>query len=256
MNSQATDKVDKTLLPQGEALRRLVRLLLCALTGYAIALILSRFLLPSLHGEAIQALLFSTIFTLLVFGSAMVYGYWVAPNETIQFLGLSAPSFPKKICGIPIGYVLLIGLGFLCLLLWATAALNTYLIEQMGGALGDRLRNMSEVARKEQQLIFSDQSLAAVLLRFFALVLLAALCEELFMRGALQPILIGMVGNKHIGILLTALLFAILHMFPEHLLPIFVWAVAFGYLREYSGSIWPGIILHFCNNLLTVMMYQ
>ena len=72
------------------------------------------------------------------------------------------------------------------------------------------------------------------------LALLSGFVEELLFRGALWPQL-GLVG--------TSILFGLLHTVPVRALatyPLFAAAVglAFGWLRESSGSVWPCIVAH------------
>ena len=56
-------------------------------------------------------------------------------------------------------------------------------------------------------------------------------------------------------ILLPALLFAIMHLNPVGILPIFFLALLLGYLRWATGSLWPSVALHMFNNLLVLGIY-
>ena len=79
------------------------------------------------------------------------------------------------------------------------------------------------------------------------MVVVPAVGEELFFRGAVQSLL-GKKFNHHIAIAGTALFFALGHMQPLSVLPILFMGVVFGYLKHWTGSIWVPIGLHFINN--------
>ena len=67
--------------------------------------------------------------------------------------------------------------------------------------------------------------------------------EELFFRGALHTALRS-VGSTFTAVGTTALLFTLGHLEPRTWLPIFTLAIALGYVRAQSGSLWPGLLLH------------
>ena len=80
---------------------------------------------------------------------------------------------------------------------------------------------------------------------------LAPLAEELLFRGALFGWLRRRLSAS-LTILLTAALFAGIHMMPL-LLPItFLFGVAAGWVRERTGSTLPFFAIHVLNNVLTL----
>jgi hypothetical protein len=85
--------------------------------------------------------------------------------------------------------------------------------------------------------------------------LLPAVAEEAMFRGVLQPLLVKGSG-KHFGIVLTSLIFALLHQQFQVLLAIFVLGLVLGYLREWTKSLWVPTLVHFVNNgSIVVMVY-
>ncbi len=90
-------------------------------------------------------------------------------------------------------------------------------------------------------------------LALFAISLCPAIFEELAFRGIIQGRLIGLLG-KGTAIPLTALLFTFAHgvsvASPIHLLL----GLELGYLRQRSGSLYPGMILHGLYNGVLVAM--
>ena len=79
-----------------------------------------------------------------------------------------------------------------------------------------------------------------------------AIFEELASRGVIFGALERVLAVRE-AIMVSALLFMIIHLavlsFP-HLL---VLGLVLGYLRVRTGSLYPGMVLHFTHNLLVVM---
>jgi len=82
-----------------------------------------------------------------------------------------------------------------------------------------------------------------------------AIGEELVFRGALQPLLIRLFKNAHIGIILASLLFGLMHLQFYGLLPRVVLGLFLGYYFYYSRSLWLPILMHFVNNGTAVIVY-
>lgn len=83
---------------------------------------------------------------------------------------------------------------------------------------------------------------------FLVLAVLPAICEETLFRGALQPVLHRAFRSGHLAVWVTAFLFALLHMQFYTFLSIFALGVVLGYLRLWSKSLWPSILMHLVNN--------
>lgn len=81
---------------------------------------------------------------------------------------------------------------------------------------------------------------------------LAALGEELLLRGAFQPLFIRIFKNAHIGIWITAFIFSFIHFqFYGFFARLFLGALL-GYFYFYSKNLWVPIIAHLLNNSLAV----
>lgn len=83
---------------------------------------------------------------------------------------------------------------------------------------------------------------------FFIMAILPAVCEETLFRGALQPVMKKLTGNKHLGIWLTAFLFSLLHQQFYTFLSILALGAVLGYIKEWSRSLWVPILMHLVNN--------
>lgn len=108
----------------------------------------------------------------------------------------------------------------------------------------------------EQQVGFENLTQRyEMLLAFFTLVVLAPICEEFLFRGYLYG-RIRKYYNAFWTIALTSLVFGLMHVYAGPGLPLqwnvmigtAVLAVFIAVLREYTGSIWAGILVHMLKN--------
>lgn len=90
------------------------------------------------------------------------------------------------------------------------------------------------------------------LLLIFTGVLVAAVVEEMLFRGMLQHSL-EYYRDPAIAIVLSSVLFAIMHFNPWTSLQILVLGLVFGYITWQTGTILPAIILHALNNALSMI---
>lgn len=139
-----------------------------------------------------------------------------------------------------------IGLG---LVAWVPYFLLAWLGLALAAALwpGFNLAETQEIGFKT----FTNQ--AGMLVAFFTLVVVAPVAEEILLRGYLYGKLrryIGLIGS----ILLTSLCFAVLHGQLNVGIDVFMLSVVLCLLRETTGSIWAGIILHATKNSLAYFM--
>ena len=86
----------------------------------------------------------------------------------------------------------------------------------------------------------------------FYLALLSSVGEELLFRGAIQPFA---------GLLITSILFGLLHMGPDGRLSSWsLWAflagLLLGWIYEATGSLWPPVAVHFCMNFFSMLRLQ
>lgn len=87
-----------------------------------------------------------------------------------------------------------------------------------------------------------------LVISFLSLCVVPAILEELFFRGALQGLM--RPSGSAAAIFGPALLFALLHMDLAQGITAFVCGVFLGWLTERTGSVLPGMLLHFINNTL------
>ncbi|BAX79939.1 CPBP family intramembrane glutamic endopeptidase [Labilibaculum antarcticum] len=93
-----------------------------------------------------------------------------------------------------------------------------------------------------------------LLVNLILIAVIPALGEELLFRGVIQRIFSNMTKNVHWGIIITAFLFAALHMQFFGLLPRMAMGILFGYLLVWTKSLWVPILAHLINNGMAVCM--
>lgn len=98
-------------------------------------------------------------------------------------------------------------------------------------------------------LVFEKTDFPLVLL--FGGAIIAPIVEEVFFRGF---VFTGLRGrwNWRRAALVSAALFAIAHVLPTSLFPIFILGLIFAFLYQFSGSIWPAILMHMLTNALAL----
>lgn len=102
----------------------------------------------------------------------------------------------------------------------------------------------------QQEIGFLEASTTLeVLLAFIALVVLAPFAEELVFRGVLLPAFSKKLGLTA-AVILTSILFGILHPPVNAMIGIGVFAVFLALIYAFTRSIWPAIMLHSLKNLL------
>lgn len=82
---------------------------------------------------------------------------------------------------------------------------------------------------------------------------LPALSEELAYRGIIQAGLLKIIHGRH-AVVITALLFAIIHMSLISFFWLLPFALLLGWLRQREKTLWYGIVVHFFFNATTVML--
>tara|TARA_Y100000992_G_C21272853_1_gene497919 strand:- start:3564 stop:4472 length:909 start_codon:yes stop_codon:yes gene_type:complete len=103
---------------------------------------------------------------------------------------------------------------------------------------------------------FISKSFRSFLFNVLLLSILPAIGEELFFRGILQKICIGIFKNNITGIVITSLVFGMLHFQIENLLSIIFASILLGLIYDYSKNILLTILLHFGFNFFSLISMQ
>ncbi len=186
-------------------------------------------------------------------------GLFVVPPFVIAFLfyrevgeSLQLKNIPELQVSLRVFLIMIIGLPAINLLAMWNAQIN---LPQWLDSVEDWMKVTEESAKKLTELFLDAGNTGEFLINFLMIAILPAIGEELLFRGILQRYLIEWLKNKHIGVLITSILFSALHLqffgfFPRLLLGIF-----FGYLLLWSRNLWLPIFAHFINNGVAVIFY-
>ncbi|KQL46972.1 metal-dependent membrane protease [Brevibacillus choshinensis] len=107
----------------------------------------------------------------------------------------------------------------------------------------------------EKEIVQAKQTdMIAATSSFLVIGILVPIAEELLFRGVLQTYLVRRVGAV-VGIILSSLWFALLHIDLALFVPLFVIGLGLGFVRHRYHSIWGAVLLHAVNNLSGVLYY-
>ncbi|MFM7813318.1 MAG: type II CAAX prenyl endopeptidase Rce1 family protein [Flavobacteriales bacterium] len=91
---------------------------------------------------------------------------------------------------------------------------------------------------------------------YLSISIIPAICEEMFFRGLLQPLLSSIYRNHHIGIWITAGIFSLIHFQFYGFLPRLLLGALLGYLMVWSGSLWSSMFAHAVNNATAILVFN
>lgn len=195
------------------------------------------------HGNLNPYRYMQMLSTLGVFGlSALVMSRLI----TGSWLGYF--HFSKKASLATIAYVPLI----IILLFPAIALMHEYVSALPVPA---EFSDLEEKLERFTLALLRDPSWGKFLLNFLMIAILPAVCEELLFRGVLMRQFHKATGSYHLAILLSGVLFGLIHGQVFKFLPIAVLGILFGYLYWWTRNLWFPIAAHFFNNGIQVVLY-
>ena len=119
---------------------------------------------------------------------------------------------------------------------------STFLQEQMPA--------LPNVVEEEFEMLMKDRW------GYLVIGLFAPLVEELVFRGAVLRALLRWKRNPWIGIAISAVLFAIIHMNPAQMPHAFLIGLLLGWMYYRTDSIVPGVVYHWVNNTVAYVLYN
>ena len=105
---------------------------------------------------------------------------------------------------------------------------------------------------KNNSAVSYGNDILSVCLSVVVFAILPAICEEFAFRGVIMGIF-RKYGDRF-AIIISALIFGMLHSSFMTMVFAFGSGIVFGLIRKNSGSIVPSMIVHFLNNLMSVIM--
>ena len=146
------------------------------------------------------------------------------------------------------------------LLLGAVPLINFLVELNLGLSLPDKLAGIEEKMRSAEQdaqemmtAFFSTTSVLGFITNLVMIAVIPALGEEFLFRGVIQRILTEWFKNHHVAIIVSAILFSIMHFQFLGFLPRMALGILFGYLFVWTRTIWVPVIAHFVNNDMAVV---
>jgi membrane protease YdiL (CAAX protease family) len=159
----------------------------------------------------------------------------LAGRRLIVSFALRAPKATSLVAGLVVGGTVGLFGGWL-------AELLIELVPALDSDIFDVLNEAMTQGPLGKRLVF-----------YAAVVLAAPLLEELIFRGYLWDAIEDSAG-PWVAWVATSVVFAGYHVVPLHVLAIFGTGAMIGWLRLWSGSIWPCVAAHFVNNTLSVVL--
>ena len=116
--------------------------------------------------------------------------------------------------------------------------------------LQEQMPELPNLVEQEFDMILKDRW------GYFAVGLLAPLCEELVFRGAVLRALLRWTPRHWVAIAISALFFALIHVNPAQMPHAFLAGLLLGWLYYRTDSVVPGIVLHWVNNSIAYVVYN
>ncbi len=190
---------------------------------------------------------------LFILAPAIILAKLVYVDNLSPILRVKIPS-KKEVA------LFLVGLAILIPLLQSFISVQNYIFQQLAeiSTIFESIKTladeMNELTEKTFALILNANSIFEMVFVVLVVSVTPAICEEVFFRGFTQRSFEFAV-KPFWAILITSFAFALYHFNPYGLLALMILASYLGYAAYQSKSILIPIILHFVNNLISVLSY-
>jgi len=202
------------------------------------------------HGLGIFLLLLAAEFVVAVITMSL-FGFhaMVIVSEALVFLlPLSFLSAAGHSLRETLSYPHKLGFGFWITVLAATVFLLVVISDITGYIY--QLVPRPEAQEKALLEVLVAKSWPEYVFRLLGAAALAGFCEEFAFRGFLQSIFVKRLGGVK-AILLTAFLFAFMHLDPWSFAGVFLLGMFLGYLVYLTGNLWVAMLVHAFSNSLS-----
>ncbi|MGN6494453.1 MAG: lysostaphin resistance A-like protein [Agriterribacter sp.] len=119
-------------------------------------------------------------------------------------------------------------------------------------ALAAIFKNLEEQYAAQVEAITNMKTFGDYLVSLIMIALLPAIFEETFFRGAMQNILNRSTGNHWVAIILTSIIFSVIHFSYYGFLARVCLGIVLGLIYYYSQNLWLSIFAHCFNNAIAV----
>jgi uncharacterized protein len=196
----------------------------------------------------IKGLLVLQVFIFVV--PSLLFAYFADPDP-LPYAGFKKPQYRSFIL---LGVLIIICSGFM--VEWL-AQINLQLVNKLAGKeVREWIEKGENDVNNTLQNILTMKTPAALIESILLVGVLPAIGEELFFRGILQRLFIRLFRSPAAGIVITGIIFSLLHDQFLGFLPRMILGIILGALYWYSGSLLPAIAGHFVfNSLQLVLVY-
>ena len=164
----------------------------------------------------------------------------LATTQRCSFLRLRVPGWQQLV--IP-----LVGIFSL------QQMLQVYMVLQSKIPVPEALRPVVEQLKilfeETYRVLLTSSTVPELLFVILVVALVPAVAEEFLFRGLVQSSFEHGVG-ANIGVVLTAVIFALYHLNPFSIIPLMGLGLYLGFLVYRSGSLWVSVAAHFYNNCM------
>ena len=204
--------------------------------------LLQAMLLPQNIGLARASQVLSTL--VLFFIPALLYNY-VSNGKSLLWLG-----FSKHINAIQVA------IGFLLILFAGIAAApladcSKYVVHFLP-RLNTFAKSLETAYAAQAAALSNLSSMQEYIVALFIMAFFPALFEEVFFRGALQNLLVRWWQKPILAIIITSVVFSLIHSSVYLFLSRALLGFVLGYMFYITKNIWVNIIAHFINNALVL----
>ena len=175
---------------------------------------------------------------------------WFLHDNPVEFLGFDNKPLLKSV-------LLVVGIVYFSnpVINWLTEINAKLSLPQWMNPVELWMQNAEKQASQITGAFLSTSSVKVLLLNIIIIGVLPALGEELLFRGIIQQLFKKKFRNAHMSIWISAAIFSAVHMQFFGFLPRLLLGAMFGYMLEWSGSLWLPVIAHFVNNTTAVVAY-
>jgi membrane protease YdiL (CAAX protease family) len=186
-----------------------------------------------------------------MFGIAALYAAWAIDPKPAGYLRLTEkPGIRQLLLTSVLAFAVLPMSNLL-------GHLNTSL--ELPQALDGMMNAMQKQEARMDELMESFLNVrgtGALLVNLLIIAFIPSIVEELVFRGLIQRILIQWTRSVTSGILISALVFGVLHFQFLSLLPRVVLGIVLGYLFHFTRNLYLPVLMHFLNNAAAVIFYH
>ena len=211
------------------------------MTGRPILAMAGDMLKPQYYNAVMSIQVISTFF--MFFIPVYIFAF-ICYRKPAKFLGFNTNINYKQI-------FLLLGILILTFpLSGALAELNKIL--PISKQWAEKFKAMENARAAQEAALININSFPRYIISLIVIGLLPGLFEEVCFRAGLQNILTRWFKGPWLAIILTAIVFSVIHISYYGFLVRFALGIILGVVFYYSGSIWLSVLFHFLYNGLQV----